>query len=60
MKEFINETIENILGFIIYFSPAILASIVFMILGFGDVVCMAVFIIMLLITIRITDNLSRN
>lgn len=53
------ELIENIIEFMIYFSPAILASVVFMLLGFGNFVCMLVFAIVMCLTIWATDNLSR-
>lgn len=55
MKNFIKENF--IIG--MFFSPAILVSVVFMLLGFGNFVCMLVFAIVMCLTIWATDNLSR-
>ena len=56
MKNFIKESF--VIG--MYFSPAILASVLFMVLEFGNFVCMLVFAVVMCLTIWATKDLSRS
>ena len=54
------ETIKNVIVTTMYFSPAVLACVLFMVLGFSEIICMFVCAIVVCLTIWATDQSSRS
>lgn len=51
------EEIKNVIVTTMYFSPAVLACVLFMALGFNKIICLIIFTVVICLTIWATENL---